>query len=305
MEDLFDELVESIVEALSDLFADASRSIFEQLIGWVYEMIFSAASFFFSLMNDMGAEIFNYNWIKATVRLFTLFGWGLFVAGIVVAVFDTALQYQQGTNAIRNTILNVIKGFFACSLVGVVPIKLYQFCISLQMSYALDLAKYFGNEFEFGLDMMSYNILMECFSEIKLGVPTLYMLLMQLGFIYCVVKVFFQNLTRGGILLTQIAVGSLYMFNVPRGYTDGFKTWIKQIIAICLTAFLQTTLMYLGMITFLDNMLFGLGIMLSAKEVPRICQQFGLETSYNMGQVISQAFTNVRIINAVGRLVRK
>ena len=34
-----------------------------------------------------------------------------------------------------------------------------------------------------------------------------------------VVKVFFANLKRGGILLIQIAVGSLYMFSVPRGYT--------------------------------------------------------------------------------------
>ena len=39
---------------------------------------------------------------------------------------------------------------------------------------------------------------------------------------YAVIKVFFSNLKRGGILLIQIAVGSLYMFSIPRGYTDGF-----------------------------------------------------------------------------------
>ena len=32
---------------------------------------------------------------------------------------------------------------------------------------------------------------------------------------YAVIKVFFANLKRGGILLIQIAVGSLYMFSVP------------------------------------------------------------------------------------------
>ena len=51
--------------------------------------------------------------------------------------------------------------------------------------------------------------------------------------------------------------------------------------------------------------LYGLGIMLAAKEVPRICQQFGLETSFNMGQVINQAFTNVRIVNAVSKMIKK
>ena len=32
---------------------------------------------------------------------------------------------------------------------------------------------------------------------------------------YAVIKVFFANLKRGGILLIQIAVGSLYMFSIP------------------------------------------------------------------------------------------
>ena len=31
---------------------------------------------------------------------------------------------------------------------------------------------------------------------------------------YCVVKIFFQNIKRGGILLVQMSVGSLYMFSV-------------------------------------------------------------------------------------------
>ncbi len=47
--------------------------------------------------------------------------------------------------------------------------------------------------------------------------------------------------------------------------------------AICLTAFMQTTLLFLGLLTFPGNMLLGLGIMLAANEVPRIAQQFGLD----------------------------
>ena len=52
-------------------------------------------------------------------------------------------------------------------------------------------------------------------------------LLILLG--YAVFKVFFANLRRGGILLIQIAVGSLYFFSVPRGYLDGFWNWGKQV----------------------------------------------------------------------------
>ena len=96
---------------------------------------------------------------------------------------------------------------------------------------------------------------------------------------YCVIKCFFANIKRGGILLTQIAVGSLHMFSLPRGYSEGFTGWCKQIIAICFTAFMQTTLLLLGMITMQTHALLGLGVMLAANEVPRIAQQFGLDTS--------------------------
>ena len=52
-------------------------------------------------------------------------------------------------------------------------------------------------------------------SAITSPIMMLFMIIMM-G--YAVIKVFFSNLKRGGILLIQIAVGSLYMFSVPRGY---------------------------------------------------------------------------------------
>ena len=85
------------------------------------------------------------------------------------------------------------------------------------------------------------------------------------------------------------------MFSIPRGYSDGFNSWCKQIFALCLTAFLQTTLLFLGLLTWQTNMFLGLGIMLSANEVPRIAQQFGLDTSirFNMMSVTHTVNTAV------------
>ncbi|MDR2903609.1 MAG: DUF6045 family protein, partial [Clostridiales bacterium] len=80
-------------------------------------------------------------------------------------------------------------------------------------------------------------------------------------------------------LLTMMAVGSLYMFSVPRGYMDGFTSWCKQVIALCLTAFLQTIILVAGLVTYNANMILGIGLMLSATEVPRIAGTFGLDTS--------------------------
>lgn len=131
-------------------------------------------------------------------------------------------------------------------------------------------------------------------AAVQVGLKLIFFLL---AFAYCVIKVFFANIKRGGILLVQTAVGSLYLFSVPRGYTDGFYQWCKQVIAICLTAFMQTTLLFLGMMTFQNNMLLGLGIMLAAGEVPRIAQQFGLDSSVrvNMSSVIYSTSSAVNL----------
>ena len=75
------------------------------------------------------------------------------------------------------------------------------------------------------------------------------------------------------------AVGSLYMFSIPRGYIDGFVQWMKQVIGLCLTAFLQSTILVAGLMVFKDHALLGLGLMLSAGEVPRIAGTFGLDTT--------------------------
>ncbi len=122
---------------------------------------------------------------------------------------------------------------------------------------------------------------------------------------YAVIKVFFANLKRGGILVIQIAVGSLYMFSVPRGYIDGFTQWCKQVIGICVTAFLQSTILTAGLLVFLDHPLLGLGLMLSSTEVPRIAGQFGLDTSTKtnlMGGVYA-AQSAVNLSRTVARAV--
>ena len=243
-------------------------------------------------MGNMGADIFDLAWIQATVRLFTLIGWGLFVAGLVVAIFDMAIDYQNGNANIKNTCLHILMGFMVCSMLGVVPIRLYKFCITLQNTFSHDLASIFASTQSLNLSGQSTNILVGCFHATNELMINLFNLLIMIAFAYCVIKIFFQNIKRGGILLAQMAVGSMYMFSIPRGHTSGFYQWMKQVIALCLTAFLQTTLLYLGLLTFPTNMLLGLGIMLAAGEVPKIAQQFGLHTAstaVSVGKLVASA----------------
>ena len=223
-----------------------------------------------------------------------------------MAVFDVAIEYQSGRADIKNTAINVLKGFFACSLFGVLPVELYKFCISLQNTFAGDLTRIFSGEKHLGLSELSILVLNKSFMLSGGTVLNLFNLLAMIAFAYCVVKIFFANIKRGGILLIQMAVGSLYMFSVPRGYTDGFNQWMKQIVALCLTAFMQTTLLFLGLLTFQNNMLLALGIMLAANEVPRIAQQFGLDSSVrvNMMSMVHATTTAVNMTRSVANTVK-
>jgi len=162
------------------------------------------------------------------------------------------------------------------------------FAITLQTTFLGELTAIMVSGQSLGIDEQSMSVLegtFRLYADVNLR---LFNLLALIAFGFCVVKVFFCNLKRGGIMLIQIAVGSLYLFSVPRGYSDGFWGWARQIAALCLTAFMQTTLLFLGLLTFPNHMLLGLGIMLSAAEVPRIAQQFGLDTStkFNISSVV-------------------
>ena len=151
------DLLRSIVDAITGGFASAAKaisdSIWNAMMRWLYNSVYSAIADFFTMMGNMGAEIFDLAWIRAIVQLFTLFGWGLFTAGAVVAIFDLAVEYQSGRANIKNTLLNILKGFFACSLIGLVPIELYKFCISLQNTFAGELARIFS--WQSGIDFSS------------------------------------------------------------------------------------------------------------------------------------------------------
>jgi len=64
---------------------------------------------------------------------------------------------------------------------------------------------------------------------------------------------------------------------------------------------MQTTLLFLGLMTFENNLLLGLGIMLAANEVPRIAQQFGLDSSVrvNMSSVMYTTTSAVNLARTV------
>ena len=258
----------------------------DELLDWVYGQTVGFLGAFFAVMGNMGVELFDLPWVQAVVRFFSQLGWALFAVSVVVSCFEFGIEYSSGRGNIRHTAVNCLKGFMAVGLFSTVPVRLYALAVSLQAQFTAGITG-LGT----GIGAVGQTIVIRLTTPdglIASGVDFIFggsnfnpimMLFCVILMAYAVIKVFFANLKRGGILLIQIAVGSLYMFSVPRGYSDGFTQWCKQVIGLCLTAFLQATILVAGLMVFNSNALLGLGLMLSAGEVPRIAGIFGLDTS--------------------------
>ena len=308
MFDWLGDIISGMGDAIGNAFSGISDkiidSILNRVIQWLFTVIYDGIADFFTMISGLGVEIFELDWVNAMVKLFSLFGWSLFVVGLVVSAMDLAIEYQNGRASVQGTALNWIKGFMAVNLFTITPIELYKFCVSLQNTFSKDLVSIFASQQGTTLGEVASTSLQIAFNKEGVLVnATLYYLVCLIALGYCVIKIFFDNIKRGGILLIQIAVGSLYMFSIPRGYGDGFVQWVKQVIALCLTAFLQTTLLFLGLLTFKDNMLLGIGIMMAASEVPRIAERFGLDTSvkFNMMSAVHMTSSAVNLAKNIAR----
>ena len=282
--------------------------ILGQIVDWFYGQVVGFLGNFFAEMGNMGVELFEMSWVQSIVLFFSYLAWALYGTGLVVACFECGIEYSSGRGNIRETALNAIKGFMAVSLFTVVPVRLYELSVTLQGQLTAGITGYGASIGDVASDIMQEFSAVESLTDLSSGpflgfgsiTSGLMILFCIILMAYAIIKVFFANLKRGGILLIQIA---LYMFSVPRGYTDGFIQWCKQIIGLCLTAFLQATILIAGLMVFKDHALLGLGLMLSAGEIPRIAGAFGLDTT-TRANIMSAVYTAQAAVNTTRTIVQ-
>lgn len=291
------------------VFDFVTSMVLEEVWDWIYGCLVEALATLMNSITTMGMDVFSMPYIQAIVLLFTKFGWALYVVGLVVAVFEFAIEYQKGRVSPRDYFINFIKGFFAVSLFTVVPVRLYILCARLQYELTVGIT---GLSVTDGWDRGFFETLFDyvnggesLFSMTPSNI--VYNTFLLIAFAYCLIKVLFGNLKRAGIIVIQMAVGSMYMFSVPRGMMDGFRQWCKQVIALCLTTFLQNLVLTAGLMVFRENSWFGLGMLLCSAEVPRICGQFGMDTSTKVnvmgGVYAAQTAVNMgkQVVQVVGK----
>lgn len=287
MKELLNDPIGYLVYGLLNVFADTMLDLVKKLVPHLL---------------SIATSLFDIKGVADIIKLFQNLGWLLFGVGTVIAILDTAVLSSKGEADIGGTALNILKGLAVTSLFTVLPIHLFKFTVTLTTLFnkgwtsatlAEQLADSAGTAISNGLENLSSGQATSgqtagafAFGSLTQGFGILFFCGVVL---YCVAKLFLQNVKRGGILLIQIAVGSLYMFGIPRGYQDGFISWCKQVIALCVTTFLQTTLIIFGFFILTGNivvtqkafqtLLLACGVMLSGNEVPRIAQTYGLDTS--------------------------
>ena len=239
--------------------------LMDQFIDWVYSQLVGFFGNFFAEMGNMGVELFEMSWVQSIVLFFSYLAWALYVVGLVVAVFEVGIEYQTGRASVKDAAISAVKGFMAVGCFTLVPVELYKLSVTLQASLTSGITGY-GESFDaISTDIINslqgVDIGTAASSGVFGGIGSITSPIMVIFIIimmgYAVIKCFFSNLKRGGILLIQIAVGSLYMFSVPRGYMDGFIQWCKQIIGLCLTTFLQATILTAGLLVLKDHALLG------------------------------------------------
>ncbi|MBQ7152412.1 MAG: hypothetical protein IJR83_00545, partial [Clostridia bacterium] len=273
----FGGIADTIRTVIQEALDNLKATLFDTLLRGFYERLYGALTDLFSSIGNIGSSLFDLTWVQAALHFFSLFGMGLWLAGSVIAVFHLVLDAQSGhMPPFRRGLLPILSSFLFAMLFARLPVELYRFCTDLQGVFAKGLLSLTGAE--------AAEPAKAALSALPLfsaphGANPLLPILGLLCVAYCTIRCFLANLKRGAILFIQIAVGSLHVFSMPRGENGGWLVWCRRVAGLCFTAFLQTTMLLLGLATLQTHVLLGLGVLLGATEVPRIADQFGLDTS--------------------------
>lgn len=295
--------------SISKLATDSVPYIFNYGAGWIGNMAYAGMGSVINWINEQltycSTAIFDNKFTIMFLDLVQNVGWALFLVGAVIAVLELGINYNRDGNKgnTHDLGLNLFKGLIATTLYLQVPVLLFRGCIYLANTFLTsakitvinDLIDASQNGTE---DIANFDLSGE--------LPNIIVLCVLL---YCVIKIVFGMLKRGGTLLVIVTVGTLHMFSIPRGYTDAFNGWCKQVVALCFTIFMQSIL-FAGtfyLMSYQPNLSWTyMGVALVAAEVPKLAQQFGIDinartnisTAVNMASSISMIMRNMRPIHA-------
>lgn len=276
-------------------------AIYDGLVNWVKDIVIEIAANIFDLLNVVTMDIFSNEWIHAFLyELLQPLAYTLFAVGLGVAAFEVAIAYKKGQGDLMDIFINGIKGFLASGLIIDLPIAFFWMCTNLGNLMTKGVAGENFNISSLGESVMDSMTETNTVSGIEIGTVTL--IVLAIIFLVAIVKTTMQIFKRGGIMVIYMVLGVMYMFSVPRGFTDGFTGWCKQMIGLGLQIFLLSFFQIIGLWSMAySSWMVGLGLILSATEIPRVFQSWGTETGVrgNMMGATYAASSVFRMVSSI------
>lgn len=277
-------------------------SLFDMLMSCWHDLAAVAFSWGTELVSFLVSglsDLFSNSTVISYETFLSIFADALFIVGIGFAVAQWAISANEGNpDNIMTTFKNIVLGLFASLGFVIIPVNLLKFtCECCQLIV--------GN-----MSLATFNqAVQDKMNTDTTVLGTILFPLFCIAMFICIIRVFMSNIKRGGSLIVMMTVAPMHIFSIPRGYTDGFFSWCKQVIALCLTTFVQNFLITLSMLICASSstastsiIIMSLGVALAAMEAPRILQQFGMDTTLKTN--FTQALMAVNSIQGIARNFR-
>lgn len=273
-------------------------TLFPDMLGWLGSLAAKVSYTMVAESSNLFIDLFN----NTTVRAFLIFlsSWGsvMFIVGVGLSLAECASNYKEGQGIdFQGTFKNIFLGLFASFGFVTIPILLYRFTMeatkilvgdSIDASIKKNLYEGFDEFLFWDLDESITNVTPDTArTELQTAIiGPIIISILAIVMACFIIKILLGNLKRSGILIILLTVCPIHLLSIPRGYTDAFYSWCKQVVGQCLTFFIQNFMLTLSMLFFANssgitivNMILSISILLAASEAPRILQQFGLESS--------------------------
>ena len=275
----------------------------------LYDSIFDLYSKLSTLAYGYATQFLNYlvfglqglfsNPVVITYQSFlTIFSYALFICGIGFSVASWAISVNEGTGeSIMVTFKNIFIGLFATLGFVTIPVNLLRFTAQCCELVITDLSTEVVSQ--------RINNVIETDTTI-LGVVIFP--LFTLATFYCCLRIFLSNIKRGGSLIILLTICPIHIFSIPRGHLEPFYSWCKQILALCLTTFVQNFLVSLSFLIIgsskevtVINIITSLGVSLASLEAPKFMDRLGMDTSIQKGEITRVVGGFTSLVSTIAR----
>lgn len=285
-----------------DWYFNAGENYFSELVN-------SVLTAWFQMFNTAALNLFSQSFVIEIMNAFKMLGCTLFSAGFIIALLEYLIEASDGKGEWHNLVFNTTKGVVFATCFVTIPLSFFNFTneVNVMMSYSMSGGLYDTLASTNDGVIRTQTLMSTFFSGSAQSGNALIVIITMIIIIVFGFKIMLDNVSRAGSLFVLIIFGSLHAFSIPRGYIDSSVGWCKQVLGLCLTNVVENILMITGFYiwttgTSLPTYLAGIGALCAATLVPRLAQQFSVDTSIKAN--ISQAmFMSSMIMNTSTRLL--